>query len=758
MNKNENGKNKFQTTSQKSGSRSGKKPENRYSKRSGNSSGRSRKSEQYTPAPMKGGSDKSLRAIFKKIGKPGAAPFIPDPFQIEAIEAIKTSDCLVTAPTGAGKTWIAEQVAQRVINNKGKVWYATPLKALTNSIHAGFSKIFGKENVGILTGDIKQNSGAAIVIGTTEILRNQLYDAMHTGEDLTCDLIILDEAHFLGDEQRGVVWEEIMIYLPVRIPLLLLSATIGNPFQISGWLASIRDKECRVVENKTRPVPLFPLFLHPSGTLFPLMENKTQGERLHKKVFNFNAKSKQHRFRGRSQLPPFDQILDILDQYRLLPAIFFLKSRKECDHAIQLCNGKLLDRQPKKRDQLKQAIRELVADNPHLKAHKQRHYLELTGTAAHHSGHLPAWKVVVENLMAKGLLNAMFATSTVAAGVNFPARSVVILNSDRFNGVDFMPLSPSEFQQMTGRAGRRGMDKIGFGIVLPGKFMDLKYVSNVIKSPPLDIESQITINFSMVLNLLLSHTPEQIQMLLEKSFASYQIGSGKTHSNKTHSDQANSEQSPSPQFVSGKKTVKKARKKFGQDLELLWYDFLDHMEMLEEERYVTSEGQLTEDGLWASKLRLDSPLLVAQSLRKNLLPESDPALLSAIIASFVNEREFKDDPLYGRSLPKRLKEIFLDARQGLKPFAIRLLNKGFDAPNLFIQPSLMVYYWAHDEPWEDLVVNSEYAEGDFARLVLRTAENLRQISKLQEDFPQIAATAKTAIDLLLKEPIITEQI
>ncbi len=693
-----------------------------------------KKKQGYSRKPlqlMHPGSDKSLNTVFQQIGKPEKTPFVPDPFQVEAINAIQTSDCLVTAPTGAGKTWIAEQVAQQVIEQKGKVWYATPLKALTNSIHAGFSKLLGKENVGILTGDIKQNTHADIIIGTTEILRNQLYDAMHTGENLTCDLIILDEAHFLGDEQRGVVWEEIMIYLPVRIPLLMLSATIGNPRQIAGWLESIREKTCVVIENKNRPVPLFPLFLHPGGTLFPLLKKGDSTSRLHKKVHAFDNKKKDTKALRRNQLPPFDQILSVLDHYDLLPAIFFLKSRKECDQAIRLCKPALLNSKPDQKDTLKKRIKQLVAENPHLKNHKQRIQLEVTGTAAHHSGHLPAWKIVVETLMAEGLLNAMFATSTVAAGVNFPARSVVVLNSDRFNGVEFMPLSTSEFAQMTGRAGRRGMDRIGFGIILPGRYMNLNYVAGLIKSPPLDVDSQITINFSMVLNLLLSHTPDQIKTLLDKSFASYQI-------------------------ASGKKRGKKARKRFGQDMELLWYDFLDHMDFLLDEGFVSEDGRLTDDGLWASKLRLDSPLLVAQSIRYSLLPDHAPELLAAIVASFVNEREFKDDLLYSGALPKQLKEAFLDARKGLKPFAVKMLSAGFDAPNLFIQPSLMTYAWAYGKEWDELLPGSDYAEGDFARLVLRTAENLRQLSKLEEHFPGIARTAKKAVALILKEPVVTE--
>jgi ATP-dependent RNA helicase HelY len=682
---------------------------------------------------MKPGSDKSLKPVFKKIGIPANSQFKPDPFQLEALEAAKISDCLVTAPTGAGKTWIAEQVAKDIVNRAGKVWYATPLKALTNSIYLRFTQLFGKENVGILTGDIRENQDADIVIGTTEILRNQLYDAMHTGEDLSCDMIIMDEAHYIGDEQRGVVWEEIIIYLPERISLLLLTATIGNPNMIAGWMESIRGKKCYVIENHDRPVPLFPLFFHSSGTLFPLTQNLTQNldsegkSALHKKVLKFADKKRSGRLSG--GLPPFGDILEILHHYDLLPAIFFLKSRAECDKAIKLCHSRLLSENPEKKEALRARMEELVSKHTHLKTHRQRSWLELTATASHHSGHLPAWKTVVESLMAEGFLDAMFATSTVAAGVNFPARSVFILNSDRFNGVDFSPLSPSELQQMSGRAGRRGMDNIGFCIVMPGRYMDLNHIIKVINSPASDIESQININFSMVLNLLLSHTPEQIKMLLEKSFASYLI-------------------------VSGKKKGKIARKKYGSGMELLWFDFMDHMDFLKAEDFVTEHGRLTNDGLWASKLRIDSPVLVAQTIRDELLPQHDPALLAAITASFVNEKEFNDDPLYHKALPKQLKETFLNIRKGLKPFALKMLEQGFDAPNLSVQPGLLVYHWAHDADWEEISTRYDFTEGDFARLILRTAENLRQIARLEDSFPDLAQTAERAVGLILKEPVL----
>ena len=175
--------------------------------------------------PLKPAADAKLRHIFSEIGVPEHQAFIPDPFQLEALSAIEHADCLVTAPTGAGKTWIAEKAIARIHSGGGKAWYACPLKALSNAKYAEFSAIFGAKHVGILTGDRKENPDAPIIVGTTEILRNQLYDTMHRGESLPADIVVLDEAHFLGDADRGVVWEEIIIYLPVRIPLLLLSAT-----------------------------------------------------------------------------------------------------------------------------------------------------------------------------------------------------------------------------------------------------------------------------------------------------------------------------------------------------------------------------------------------------------------------------------------------------------------------------------------------------------------------------------------------------
>ena len=673
---------------------------------------------------LKADADGRLRKIFAEIGVPAGRPFKPDPFQIEALAAIENSDCLVTAPTGAGKTWIAEQAIARIHAGGGKSWYACPLKALSNAKYAEFSTIFGQQQVGILTGDRKENEDAPIIVGTTEILRNQLYDAMYRGELLATDFVVLDEAHFLGDTDRGVVWEEIMIYLPARIPLLLLSATIGNADQIAAWLSKIRSSRCAVIKETKRPVPLVPIFMHPSGTLLPLTEPaKTAAkEKMYKKVSAFISAKHTAKRRLQYDLPTFDRVLSVLRKFHLLPAIFFLKSRADCDRALEQCReGPLRD--PLRRDRLKARIKPYARQNPHIFNHRQRWFLENLAIGSHHAGQLPAWKLMLERLMTEGLLDAVFATTTVAAGVNFPARTVVFLNSDRFNGSQFLPMDATEFHQMTGRAGRRGMDNIGFALLLPNKFMDVRLMARLFHSTASDVVSQIKINFSMVLNLLLSHSPDQIKALLKRSFATYLM-------------------------------QKAAKKKKGTGSHLnLWSDFLRHLNFLKETGYVSGSGELTEEGKWASRLRVDQPLLIAEGFRLGIMPASEPHLLAGIIAAFVNERE-SDSKMPKKRVPKSLIDAYYRMVKGLRPFARQMLEQGFEARPLLLRPVVAINAWTMGEPWEKVCQLAEMEEGDLVMLVLRTADNLRHIRGLRQAFPEAAETAERSIDLILREPVV----
>jgi len=671
------------------------------------------------------GKDPSLKQVFAEIGVPESRPFQADRFQLEALEEVCVNDCLVTAPTGSGKTWIAVEAISKVFTKGGKAWYASPLKALSNAKYIEFSERFGSENVGILTGDRKENTESSIIVGTTEILRNQLYDSMHRGANLDTGIVILDEAHYLGNEDRGVVWEEIMIYLPSRIPLLLLSATIGNARQIASWLSYIRGRTCSVIEESVRPVPLYNLFFHPSGTLYPLIEPKSKENSMYKKV---KAYLKKPYFLTSSPraLPPMGEIIKVLKNYNLLPAIFFLKSRFDCNRAVEMYNERL-DEPASRKQERNQIILDYIHQYPILADHAQIFKLRRLAVGAHHSGQLPMWKLIIEALMTRGLLDAVFATSTVAAGVNFPARTVVIMNSDRFNGREFVPLDATQFHQMTGRAGRRGSDQIGFAVTIPGKFMDLPLIVQLNHSPPSYIDSQIQINFSMVLNLLLSHTPSEINRLLEKSFATYLI----------------------------LKTRRLSHKKKKEARTRLWREFQRHIRFLQKENFVNEDEQLTEDGIWTSQLRVDQPLLIAEGFRKQIFPKDNPSLLAALIASFVNEKEC-DDAKIEEFAPQELQMLHQDTIQALRPLARSMSMHGFSARPLYLKPALTIYNWAKGENWQDVVKFSGLAEGDLAMMIIRTADNLRHTATLHEYFPEVANTSYQAISCILREPVIMD--
>jgi superfamily II RNA helicase len=221
----------------------------------------------YSPAQLE-----AVEELLSGIGTPEPSPFVPDDFQTEALSAIESEDVLVTAPTGSGKTWIAREEIRRLLEKGLRAWYTTPLKALTNSKYTEFAKEFGTENVGILTGDRKENSSAPLIVGTTEIYRNQIFDSLRSGEQVDTDFVILDEAHYLADEDRGHVWEEAIILTPPRIRILLLSATIGNAEEFADWIAEVRGTKVRVINRAgDRPVELRGAFLAPNLQLFPLI-------------------------------------------------------------------------------------------------------------------------------------------------------------------------------------------------------------------------------------------------------------------------------------------------------------------------------------------------------------------------------------------------------------------------------------------------------------------------------------------------------
>ncbi len=652
--------------------------------------------------------------LLKDIGRPEPRPFVPDRFQVEAVKEIKRQDVLVTAPTGSGKTWIAVEAVREYLSGRCKAWYATPLKALSNAKYSEFADIFGADRVGILTGDRKENSDAALIVGTTEILRNQLYDAMQEGRDLDVDLVVLDEAHYLGDPDRGVVWEEVLIYLPGRVRVLLLSATVSNAEEVAAWLTRIRKAPCAVVRSDVRPVPLHVLFRTPEGELTPFL----RGGKLFGKAAELASAGKGRRRQPGQADVDINDIIEMLREFQLLPAIVFFKSRSDCDKALDTLLPSPMD---PKEGGFASALLEQLRAYPELHNQRQVDRLLECRAGSHHAGQLPAWRLVIENLMVQGHLEAILSTSTVAAGVNYPARTVAILQSDRFNGQSFVDMTATEFHQMTGRAGRRGMDNAGFTLIVPGKYLNIRHVKQLLLSKPEPLKSKIAVNFSMVLNLLLSHDPAGVEELLGFSFAAF-------HENP--------------------RVAMKVHNR-------LLVEFRKHLGVLKELGYVNEHGVPTYDGKWAAQLRLDHPLLIAELIRQGALSGLSPEELASVVAPFVIDKE--REILVSRNLwqiTRPLWKKFVMGMRKLKPLMGFLVSGGFEVPSIMFWPAASVFLWAEQAPWSELTSNVSADEGDLAMIVLRTADHLRQLISLEGEQPKLAQTARDAIGLIMRSPVI----
>ncbi|MDR2460210.1 MAG: DEAD/DEAH box helicase [Deltaproteobacteria bacterium] len=658
--------------------------------------------------------DGSVQKYLANIGRPEEAPFVPDPFQLEAIELIKGCDVIVSAPTGSGKTWIAEKAIEHELSLGNNTWYASPLKALSNSKFLEFGKIFGQDNVGLLTGDHKVNTDAPVVVGTTEILRNQLYDSMISIQDVGYNLVILDEAHYLGDKERGVVWEEVLIYMPERVRLLLLSATIRNAKDIASWLTRIRSRKVKVVQGGSRPVPLIPLCLQ--GNHLRLLQKTHHSSSSRMRIRKWNDDYRIYGF-------GFHESLMCLHEYDLLPAIYFLKSRGLCNRAV--AGVEMIFPESKERYEARQVlIEEYLSNCPLLEKYHDIKSLRIKAVAAHHAGNLPQFKFLVEELMTKGLLSVIFATSTVSAGVNFPARSVVIPQSDRFNGIEFSDLTALELAQMTGRAGRRGRDMIGFALIMPSQYTSLGLMNSLFKSPPNPITSCLNINFSMLLNLLDAFSLGDVKYLLSKSFMAWQAAKKKTRSGLTKA------------------------------VEYIWKEVESHLDFLMKFDYINKDFRLTGKGKIASKLRLDFPLVYTEAILTGDLDLSPP-ILASVVASIIGDKPTKN--YFTLSLmPPELRRALITFSTSIQPMTSELMRKGFRNPSCEYSKCWAIYKWATENNLFSALhaLSGKEEVGDFVRLALLTVEFLNQIRSLAEEFPTLAENAKIAKNMLLKPPII----
>lgn len=450
-------------------------------------------------------------------------PFELDDFQKEACECITNGKSVVVcAPTGAGKTVIAQHAIHRALEEGKKVFYTTPLKALSNQKFSDFSEKYGADRVGLLTGDTSIKRDAQIVVMTTEVFRNMLYGTnFGSVTDNLKDVryVILDEVHYMNDEQRGTVWEESIIYCPTNVQIIALSATVANADKLTDWINTVHSRT-ELINTDFRPVPLRFYYFDSSqpNTILPLL---TPSGALNKKI-----KPEKKEFKRGKPVQKKNVVKDVIRNLQdkdMLPAIYFTFSRKKCDEQMEKC-AELCLVTPKEQEQIRQIIDDYIAENPYLYKNKHIEFL-LQGVASHHAGLLPGWKVLVEKLFQKGLIKVVFATETLAAGINMPARSTVISSISKRTDSGHRTLTPSEFLQMSGRAGRRGMDEIGYVTIVGTAFQTPEEVAELVLSDANPLESKFSPSYSMVLNLLQRFSLEEAKELVLKSFGYFSSNS-----------------------------------------------------------------------------------------------------------------------------------------------------------------------------------------------------------------------------------------
>ena len=567
--------------------------------------------------------------------------FGPDHFQLNAIEAIDQNvNVLVSAPTGAGKTLIANYAIGKVLEKGERAFYTTPLKALSNQKFHELSKLFGKDRVGLLTGDTSINRNADIIVMTTEVLRNMLLT--ESTQIMTLGLVVLDEVHYLQDQFRGGVWEEVIILTPQPVRFVALSATIGNAAFVGEWFESVRGPTSVIIE-KTRPIELHNHFAivrrgQPYAEISDLLnEGKLSDEA--KKVDNMMKNTRRFRpgpkWKGPKSSappPPFraprrSELLQTLELEGLLPVIVFIFSRAACDDAVsQIRRDGLLFTTPDQRREIEDIARARLLNfsEDDLKALDYDEFVDCLrrGISAHHAGMVPAFREIVEKCFEEGLLAVVFATETLALGVNMPARSVALERFTKYSDSGRKFLTSGEFSQMTGRAGRRGLDDEGHAIVCFTNEVEFHDVGRVALAPPSDLHSSFRPTYNFTANLINHFEFETALEVVQCSYAQFETDRRATPSKRPLGDQ-----------------------------------MVARHKVLEELGY-TDGWKLNAQGQLLRSIYHECDLLIAESITSGVFEDLEPAQLAGLLSCFVFEsKRSTRAPHAGKNVTTKKKNI-----------------------------------------------------------------------------------------------------
>jgi ATP-dependent RNA helicase HelY len=676
-------------------------------------------------------------------------PFSLDEFQHEAFRALDAEhSVLVSAPTGSGKTLVAAYSVHRALCARGKAFYTTPLKALSNQKYNELVASYGEAHVGLLTGDTTLRPRAPVVVMTTEVLRNMLL----AGSDLLEGLhtVVLDEVHFIQDPYRGGVWEEVLILSPPEVRFVCLSATVNNAQELGGWLRSVRGDTAVIVERK-RPIVLRHHFAatrreDENLMLVPLLDEHgragSEGQRIDQAVRRaLQGRPTHWHGRGRGPRLPYrtprrTEVVEELGDRDMLPAIVFIFSRAACDDAVRnvVRDGvRLTD--TGERVAIREVAERRVASlgDEDLGVLGYDEWLEglERGVAAHHAGLVPVFRETVEECFEAGLLKVVFATETLSLGINMPARTVVIERFSKYGGAGRATLTSGEYLQLTGRAGRRGLDEEGNAVVLWSTEITFAEAARVASAPPPDLRSAFRPTYNLVVNLVARFDRHTAAEVLERSFAQWQ-----------------------------------ARRP-----DLLQRQFQQRMAVLEHMGYLDG-WSLAPGGRRLARIYHEADLLLAEALGSDLLTGAEPSVLAGVLSAVVFE------PRRARRLPgqqvhrrggrraqpqdrlgeKRTADLARRcAAVTAMAEAIRAEEEIHAVPRTR-QPApglaTAVASWARGASFSTALAVAardvgELAPGDFVRTMKSIADLAQQVSHTAPD-TDVAAAAREAVDLLLR--------
>jgi superfamily II RNA helicase len=679
-------------------------------------------------------------------------PFPPDHFQLRAFRSLDAGhSVLVSAPTGSGKTLVAAYAVHRALQADGKAFYTTPLKALSNQKYGELVATYGKEHVGLLTGDTAVKPDAPVVVMTTEVLRNMLL----AGSDLLRGLhtVVLDEVHFLQDPYRGGVWEEVLVLAALDVRFVCLSATVNNANELGQWLQSIRG-DTDVIVERHRPIVLRHLYAaqrreDDETLLLPLLNHGKpggEGQRIDQAVRRaLQGRPTGWQPRGRGPRLPYrtplrTELITALEAQELLPAIVFIFSRAACDDAVRqvLRDGvRLTDPDERLAIRLIAERRTETLSDEDLGVLGYDDWLEglEAGVASHHAGLVPVFRETVEECFAAGLLQVVFATETLSLGINMPARTVVIERFTKYGGAGRASLTSGEYLQLTGRAGRRGLDEEGHAVVVWSSETTFGEAARVAMAPPPDLRSTFRPTYNLAVNLISRFDRETANEVLHRSFAQWQA----------------------------------------QRADLLSLQLSHRVAVLAEWGYVDG-WSLTPAGHRLSRIYHESDLLVAEALSSQLLDGAEPAVLAGVVSSVVFEprrarrlagHRGTHPPVRrhrGRSgAPDRLGEkrvadlLWRCEAVGALAERIRAAEEVHLVPRTR-QPasglSTAVASWARGASFETALGVAardvgDVAPGDFVRTIKSVADLVQQVANVATD-PVTKRSAREAVGLLLR--------